>query len=158
MEIKDIFDIFIGYGVPFIAIAISIASFHESRKVNKVQLRLNEMEEQIKKYELEEKEKVREAANKSIVEARIYNVSKGKYRLKIWNSGQATAYHVDYEVPGDLRNIVMRDKVPYEILEAGKSFEEHIIYYMGMPSKITVKTVWKDANGELYEKEQIVSF
>jgi hypothetical protein len=116
------------------------------------------MEEQIKKYELDEKEKVREAANKSIVEARIYNVSKGKYRLKIWNSGQATAYHVDYEVPGDLRNIVMRDKVPYEILEAGKSFEEHIIYYMGMPSKITVKTVWKDANGELYEKEQIVSF
>jgi hypothetical protein len=54
MEIKDIFDIFIGYGVPFIAIAISIASFHESRKVNKVQLRLNEMEEQLKKYELEE--------------------------------------------------------------------------------------------------------
>lgn len=44
MEIKDIFDIVIGYGVPFIAIAISIASFHESRKVNKVQLRLNEME------------------------------------------------------------------------------------------------------------------
>ena len=145
MEIKDIFDIVIGYGVPFIAIAISIASFHESRKVNKVQLRLNEMEEQLKKYELEEKEKVREAANKSIVEARIYNVSKGKYRLKIWNSGQATAYHVDYEVPGDLRNIVMRDKVPYEILEAGKSFEEHIIYYMGMPSKLTVKTMWKDA-------------
>ena len=68
---KDIFDIVIGYGIPFIAIAISIASFHESRKVNKVQLRLNEMEEQIKKYELEEKEKVREAANKSIVEARI---------------------------------------------------------------------------------------
>ena len=49
-------------------------------------------------------------------------------------------------------------KVDKEILEAGKSFEEHIIYYMGMPSKITVKTVWKDANGELYEKEQIVSF
>lgn len=66
MEIKDIFDIFIGYGVPFIAIAISIASFHESRKVNKVQLRLNEMEEQLKKYELEEKEKVREAANVTV--------------------------------------------------------------------------------------------
>lgn len=158
MEIKDIFDNVIGYGVPFIAIAISIASFHESRKVNKVQLRLNEMEEKLKKYELEEIEKVREAANKSIVEARIYNVSKGKYRLEIWNSGQATAYQVDYEVPGDLRNIVMRDKVPYEILEAGKSFEEHIVYYMGMPSKLNVKTMWKDANGEQYEKEQIVSF
>ncbi len=84
--------------------------------------------------------------------------SKGKYRLKIWNSGQATAYHVDYDVPGDLRNIVMRDKVPYEILEAGKSFEEHIVYSMGTPSKLTVKTMWEDADGEQYEKEQIVSF
>ena len=158
MEIREVIDTFIGYVVPFIAIAISIFSFHESRKVNKVQLRLNEMEEKLKEYELEEIEKVREAANKSIVEARIYNVSKGKYRLKIWNSSQVTAYHVDYEVPGDLRNIVMRDKVPYEILEAGKSFEEHIVYYMGMPSKLTVKTMWKDANGEQYEKEQIVSF
>jgi len=158
MEIREVIDTFIGYIVPFIAIAISIFSFHESRKVNKVQLRVNEMEEKLKKYELEEIEKVREAANKSIVEARIYNVSKGKYRLKIWNSGQATAYHVDYEVPGDLRNIVMRDKVPYEILEAGKSFEEHIVYFMGMPSKLTVKTMWEDADGEQYEKEQIVSF
>jgi hypothetical protein len=158
MEIREVIDTFIGYVVPFIAIAISIFSFHESRKVNKVQLRVNEMEEKLKKYELEEIEKVREAANKSIVEARIYNVSKGKYRLKIWNSGQATAYHVDYEVPGDLRNIVMRDKVPYEILEAGKSFEEHIVYFMGMPSKLTVKTMWEDADGKQYEKEQIVSF
>jgi hypothetical protein len=158
MEVKDIFDIIIGYGIPLIAIVISIVSFHESRKVTKIQFRLNGMEEKLKKYELEEIEKVREAANKSVVEARIYNVSKGKYRLKIWNSGQATAYHVDYEIPGDLRNIVMRDKVPYEILEAGKSFEEHIVYYMGMPSKLTVKTMWKDANGEQYEKEQLVTF
>ena len=158
MEVKDIFDIVIGYGVPFIAIAISIASFHESRKVNKVQLRLNEMEEQLKKYELEEKEKVREAANKSIVEARIYNVSKGKYKLKIWNSGQVEAYDVDFQVPDELKGMVFKDKVPYEILESGKSFEEHIIRYMGMPSKLTIKTVWKDVNGELHEKEQIVSF
>jgi hypothetical protein len=158
MEIKDIFDIVIGYGVPFIAIAISIASFHESRKVNKVQLRLNEMEEQFKKYELEEKEKVREAANKSIVEARIYNVSKGKYKLKIWNSGQVEAYDVDFQVPDELKGIVFKDKVPFEVLEPGKNFEEHIIVHMGIPHKFSVKTTWKDSNGELYEKEQIVSF
>jgi len=158
MEIKDIFDMVIGYGLPSIAIVISIASYYESRKVNKVQLRVNELEVQLKRYELEEKEKEREAVNKSTVEARIYNVSRGKYKLKIWNSGQAPAYHVDYEVPGDLMDIVMKDKVPYEILEPGKSFEEHISHYMGMPTKLTVKTVWKEANGELCEKEQIVSF
>lgn len=44
MEIKEIIDIVIDYGIPLIAIIISIFSFHESRKVTKVQLRLNEME------------------------------------------------------------------------------------------------------------------
>lgn len=158
MEIKVTFDIFIGYGIPLIAIAISIASFHASKKVTKVQLRLNEMEVKMKKYELEEIEKVREAANKSKVEARICNVSKGKYRLKIWNSGQVEAYDVDFQVPEELKGIVFRDKVPFEVLEPGKSFEEHIIVYNGIPRKFTMKTTWKDSNGVAHDKEQIVTF
>ena len=158
MEIKDIFDMVIGYGLPSIAIVISIASYYESRKVNKVQLRVNELEVQLKRYELEEKEKEREAVNKSTVEARIYNVSKGKYKLKIQNSGQVEAYDVDFQVPDELKGMVFKDKVPYEILESGKSFEEHIIVHMGMPHKFSVKTIWKDVKGESHEKDQIVTF
>ena len=158
MEIREIIDVVIGYVVPIVALAISIVSFHESRKVNKVQLRLNEMEEELKKYELEKIEKEREAANKSIVEARIYKFSKGKYRLKIWNSSQATAYDVDFDVPEELKGLVFRDKVPFEVLEPGKSFEESVIYYNGMPPKFTVKTTWKNASGEKCEKEQLVTF
>lgn len=158
MEIRDIIYTFIGYVIPFIAIAISIFSFYESRKVNKVQLRLNEMEEKLKKYELEEIEKFREAANRSIIEARIYNFSKGKYRLKIWNSGQAIAYNVNFEVPDELKGIVLRDKVPFEVLEPGKSFEEHIIVYNGIPRKFSMKTSWNDEASNEYEKVQIVSF
>ena len=158
MEIREIIDVVIGYVVPIVAIVLSIFSFHDSRKVNKVQLILNEMEEKLKKYELEKIEKEREAANKAIVEARIYKVSKGKYRLKIWNSSQASAYDVDFEVPEELKGLVFRDKVPYEVLESGKSFEESVIYYNGMPPKFTVKTTWKNASGEKYEKEQLVTF
>ena len=158
MEISKIIDVFMGYVVPIVAFVISIVSFHESRKVNKVQLRLTEMEEELKKYELEKIEREREAANKPIVEARIYKVSKGKYRLKIWNSSQATAYDVDFEVPEELKNLVYKDKVPFEVLEAGKSFEEYITFYYGAPPKLTVKTTWKNASGEKYEKEQWVAF
>ena len=158
MEIREIIDVFIVYVVPLVAIALSIVSFHDSRKVNKVQLRLTEMEEKLKKYELEEIEKEREAANKATIETRIYNVSKGKHRLKIWNSGQATAYDVDFEVPKELKGLVFRDKVPFEVLEPGKSFEESVIYYNGMPPKFTVKTTWKNASGEKREKEQLVTF
>lgn len=158
MEIREIIDVVIGYVVPIVAIVLSIFSFHDSRKVNKVQLRLNEMEEKLKKYELEEIEKEREAANKAIVEARIYKVSKGKYRLKIWNSSQATAYDVDFDVPEELKGLVYKDKVPFEVLEAGKSFEEYITFYYGTPPKFTVKTTWKNVSGEQYEKEQLVTF
>ena len=158
MEIREIIEVVIGYVVPLIAIVLSIFSFHDSRKVNKVQLRLNGLEEKLKKYELEEIEREREAANKSIVEARIYNVSKGKYRLRIWNSGQATAYDVDFEVPEEMKGLVFRDKVPFEVLEPGKSFEESVIYYNGMPPKFTVKTTWKSKNGDQQEKELLVSF
>ena len=158
MEISKIIDVFMGYVVPIVAFVISIVSFHESRKVNKVQLRLTEMEEELKKYELEKIEREREAANKPIVEARIYKVSKGTYRLKIWNSSQATAYDVDFEVPEELKGLVCKDKVPFEVLEAGKSFEEYITFYYGTPPKFTVKTTWKNVSGEQYEKEQWVTF
>lgn len=158
MEIREIIDAFFTYAVPLVAIALSIVSLYESRKINKVQLRLNKMEEELKKYELEKIEKEREAVNKPIVEARIYNVSKGKYKLKIWNSSQATAYDADFEVPEKLKGLVFRDKVPFEVLEPGKSFEESVIYYNGMPPKFTVKTTWKNASGEKYEKEQWVAF
>ena len=48
MEIREIIDAFFTYVVPLIAIALSIVSLHESRKINKVQLRLNKMEEELK--------------------------------------------------------------------------------------------------------------
>lgn len=158
MEIREIIDAFITYVGPLVAIALSIVSLHESRKINKVQLRLNEMEEELKKYELEKIEKEREAVNKPIVEARIYNVSKGKYRLKIWNSSQATAYDVDFDVPEELKGLVYKDKVPFEVLQAGKSFEEYIMFHYGTPPKFTVKTTWKNVSAEKYEKEQWVTF
>lgn len=44
------------------------------------------------------------------------------------------------------------------MLEPGKSFEEHIIVHMGMLRKFPVKIIWKDVDGEQYEKEQIISF
>ena len=47
MEIREIIDAFFTYAVPLVAIALSIVSLYESRKINKVQLRLNKMEEEL---------------------------------------------------------------------------------------------------------------
>lgn len=158
MEVREIIHAFTIYVVPLIAITVSIFSFYESRKVNRVQFRLSEIEEQLKKYELEDRIKAKQAAKEAKVEARVYNISKGNYKLKIWNSGQATAYNVDYEVPIELSRLIFREKVPFEVLESGKSFDEHIVFFNDMSRKFSIKTIWKDEADNAHEKEQIISF
>lgn len=154
LKFKVVFIDLVKYGLPILAICLSILSYRDSRKANRVQERLNKVEEKLKLYELEEKEKERQEATKACVEARIVNISKGKYRMKIWNSGKSTAYNVDYEVPAEYKVIILRDKVPYEFLESGKSFEEHV---MNTPNKFKIITKWSNKEGMFFSKEQIVT-
>lgn len=157
LKFKNVFIDLVRYGFPTIALVLSILSFKDSRKANKVRDRLNMVEEKLKKYALEEKEKERIEASMACVEARIMMISRGKYKMKIWNSGKATAYNVDFKIPEEYKAMVWRDKVPYEFLEAGKSFEEHVLVYNGTPNKFNVITTWADQHGNPYSKEQIVN-
>lgn len=154
---KEFFIDLVQYGFPTIALLLSIISFIDSRKAGKIQEKLNELEEKLKKYELEEKEKEREEATKANIEARVVKISKGNYKMKIWNSGKATAYEVDFTIPEEYKGVVWKTKVPYEFLESGKSFEEVVLVYSGTPDKFNVTTTWKDKEGRTYSKEQIVS-
>jgi hypothetical protein len=156
-QFKELIIQLVKYGFPTLAVILSLLSYIDSRKANKVQGRLNEIEEKLKKYELEDKEKEREEETKACVEARIMNISKGKYRMKVWNSGKATAYNVDFEVPSEHKGIVWREKVPYEFLEPGKNFEEIVIVHSGTPSKFKLITTWKDKQGTSYSKEHILT-
>jgi hypothetical protein len=158
LQFKEFFIDLVKYGFPTVALIVSIVSFKDSRKANKVQYRLNEVEEKLKKYELEEKEKEREEEKKACVEARIVNISKDNYILKVWNSGKATAYNVDFEIPEDHKGIIWREKVPYEFLESGKSFQEHVILCMGSPKKFKIITKWENEQGNSYSKEELLTF
>lgn len=157
LKFKEIFIGIVKYVFPTIALALSILSYKDSRRINKVQTRLIEIEKELKKYELEEKEKERMEANKACVEARIVKVSKGKYVMKIWNSGKGTAYNVDFEIPEECRSMVFRDKVPYEFLEPGKNFEEHVVASFSSSNKFKITTIWNDEQGDNHSKEQIVT-
>lgn len=157
LKIKPYIAGIVTYAFPALSLLIAILSFKDSKKAGKVKDRLNEIEEKLKKYELEEKEKEREEASKAYIEARIYNVSKGKYRLKIWNSGKATAYNVDFVIPEENKAIIWRQKVPFEMLESNKNFEEVVVVHSGTPSKFKLTTTWEDEHGSHFEKEQFVS-
>lgn len=157
LQFKALLIDIVTYGFPAIALFISFLSLRESRKANRLKERLHEVEEKLKRYELEEKEKEREEATKAYVEARIYNVSKGRYRMKIWNSGKATAYDVDFDMDEENRGYIRRELVPYEILEPNKSFEEYVMVHSGTPNKFMVTITWKDKQGNPFSKEQLVS-
>jgi len=157
LQFKENFIDLVKYGFPTVAIGLSILSYSNSRKANKVQDRLNAVEEKLKNYELEEKEKEREKATKACVDVRIIKISKNNYRMKIWNSGKATAHNVDFKIPEEYKSVVFRNKVPYEFLEPSKSFEEIVIVHSGTPDKFKITTTWTDKKGIPYSKEQLVT-
>lgn len=147
--VKAYLGFLVQYVLPIIAIIYSRASYKNSKKVN-------DLEEKLKKYELKEIDKKQELEKKSCIEARIVKISKGKYRIKFWNSGKATAYNVNFEVGEAYNGMIFRDKVPYEILEFGKGFEEIIVVTMEDPHKLEVTTTWEDSEGVKDSKFQIV--
>lgn len=156
VEVKEIVIDFVNYGLPLLAFGGSIYSVIVSRKANKMSSRVMELEKELKEFQLKNIQKEIEEAEKACVEARIIKESKNNYKLKVWNSGKATAYNVDFSTDCE-NDMIWRDKVPYEFLESGKSFEERVILYGGFPDKLVVKTVWKDKNGRVQSKDNLVS-
>jgi len=157
LNFKEVFKDLVSYGFPTIAIILSLLSYIDSRRAKKLQIKVIEIEAKLKQYELEKIEKTRKEETISCVEARIINISSGNYRIKVWNSGKATAYNVDFEVPDDAEAVVFKDKVPFEYLEPSKSFEENVIVHMQTKRKFNVRTTWSDENGQYQYKDQIVS-
>jgi hypothetical protein len=156
-QTREFLVMMVTYVFPVIAVIVSVFSYVDSRKTNKLQERLMQVEDKLKLYELEDKEKEREESTKASVEARIVKISKETYKMKIYNNGKATAYQVEFKVPEGYERMVLRDKVPYEFLDPNKSFEEHVLVYDGTPSKFMVTTTWTDQNDTSYTKDQIVS-
>jgi hypothetical protein len=155
-EIKELTKDFVQYGLPILAFIGSIYSVFTSRKANKLQERILEIEKELKENELKRVKFEASELAKAKVEAKIVKISKGNYKLKIWNSGKATAYNVDIEEKEDV-GMIYKSNTPFEFLESGKGFEELIIVSMGSVSKFTVITKWKDENDNDHSKENLVS-
>lgn len=142
-----------------VAFVFSVVAMKKASKSEELQDKVNELELQIKQYEIDKINEEKEAANASCVEARFITVGKGKHRLKVWNSGNATAYNVSARFDGDVGIIIMdRDKQPFEELEARKSYELVLVTHMGSASKFKIITEWKDANGKQHTKTQMGDF
>ena len=142
-----------------ISLLIAIISLFKSSKAQRIQNKVNELELKIKENALERIEKEKEEAALACVEARFITVGKGKHRLKVWNSGSATAYNVSARFDGDVGIMILdREKQPFEELDARKSYELVLITHDGSASKFRIITEWTDANGKQHTKTQMGDF
>ncbi|MBQ2661359.1 MAG: hypothetical protein IJF80_01745 [Clostridia bacterium] len=142
-----------------ISLLVAVVSLFKSSKAQRLQNKVNELELKIKQNELDRIAKEKEEAALACVEARFITVGKGKHRLKVWNSGNATAYNVTARFDGDVGIMIMdRGKQPFEELEARKSYELVLVTLMGAASKFKIITEWTDANGKQHVKTQMDDF
>lgn len=162
MFLKDAIKDIALYVVPIAALGLSIISLHRLSRIAKVENKLKEYDLCLKEYELEkiehEKQKEIEQKNKADVKARIYKISDGKYKIKIYNCGEGTAHNVDYKIPKEYQIICMKEVVPFEILNPGCNFEEHVVIHMQSSKKYKVTTSWKDSKGNEFSNEILESW
>lgn len=153
------------YVMPIAAFVVSLIALKRSNDTMKVQVQLSEVEEKLKEYELalkkHELEKIQAEERdekKAKIEARIIKISKGNYRLKIWNSGNAVAYNIKASIPEEYSIIIMKDKMPYEYLEPKNGFEECVVIHMQSAPKFKVISEWEDEMGNKFSNEQLRSY
>lgn len=152
------------YVIPIAAFLLSILAYLKSKEcmqikleLDDVQKRLNEYDLKLKMYELEKIETERNHSKKANIEARIVNISKGNYKIKIWNSGDERAYDVDYDIPSEYRITMTKFVTPFEYLDTGKSFEEDVSISMESQRKFKIITLWKNEKGERFTNDVIES-
>ena len=142
-----------------ISLLVAIISLIKSSKAQRLQNKVNELELEIKQNELDRIAQEKKAESLACVEARFITVGKGKHRLKVWNSGNATAYNVTARFDGDVGILIVdSEKQPLEELEARKSYELGLITHAGSASKFRIITEWTDVNGKQCKKEQMGDF
>ena len=152
------------YIMPIAAFVVSLIALKRSNDTMKVQIQLSEVEEKLKEYELalkkHEVEKIQEEEarkKKPNIEARIITISSNKYRLKVWNSGDATAYNIEVSIPNEYGITIVNHTMPFEYLKPGDNFDECVVVYCNAASKFKVISTWEDEQGIKFENEQLRS-
>ncbi|MCK5847996.1 MAG: hypothetical protein KAH01_02215 [Caldisericia bacterium] len=142
---------------PSLALFLSIWSFIDSRKSNKLNHKVIEMDAILKKYDLEEREKERLASKEAKIEGSILRLSATKYVMRIVNSGRANAVNVDFILSEEAKGFVEKDKTPFEYLNPDKSYDELVFASSDTPEKFEVEFTWEDKDGNKLSKKQMLT-
>lgn len=155
--IRQFLYILITYIIPIVSFGFSILALYRANKSRNMDNRIKELELYIKEHEAERIKQIQNIPMEAKIEARVIKISKGQYRAKFWNSGNITAYNIKANIPEKFGVPLMQTKFPYEYLDPGDSFDEHVIIHMGSQSKFEIITEWDDKEGKHYTNTQLRS-
>lgn len=146
----------IGTVIALASLIISSISFFQSSKSQKLQDKVNKLEMKIKQNELDIIEKEKTKASYECVEAIVMRISSRQTKLKVWNSGNTIVYNVRASFAKGTGIIILdENKMPFDELEPGKSFEVPLITHYGSAKKFKITTSWDNKEGTHGEKEQM---
>ena len=143
----------------FSALVISIVSLIKSNKASKLQQKVSELDARLKAYDLEEREREKEAQNVACIEARAVKFSPRKQKIRISNTGKARAYNVSFDVLDEsISGFFFKDKTPFKFLDSYEHYDEVVVLYANFPSTVEVTTRWENEEGKEFTRENILSF
>lgn len=134
------------------ALVVSIIALIKSSKADKLQAKVNELELEIKAYELS---KIKKEQN-CIVSVNTVKYGKGKHRLRVYNAGENAAYNVSAKIADNPGVILMeREMQPYECLDGRQNYEMVLISCDQSKPKFTVQYEWSDIYGKIYSDSKL---
>lgn len=139
-------------GLMLLLIAYATWLTHKYRQSKKellnVQKNLNELI-------LEKEEREAAQAKHADLGANFVSLGNRKHRLKIFNKGPATAYHVNIDFP-DGNDVIpdneIKEKFPLETMEPGQSVELIAGVTSGTKRKFKVRLSWQDEDESKHDK------
>lgn len=141
-----------------LAIISFILNYRLSLRDKKRSEQLAELQVRLHELQLQREEEAAERRTSSKVEARYVRIGLKGHRIRVSNTGGTTVTNVTCEYDeNDGPYAFIQDKVPYERLEPGESFDETIFFADGSPSKFTVMTRWTGEDGKERSRDNIVS-
>ncbi|RNE62690.1 hypothetical protein EEJ34_13590 [Vibrio cholerae] len=144
-----------GDGIALLALGLSGYATWRTIQFNKRQDSLVETQKRLNELLLAKETEEVIDDRKADLGASIVSLGNHKYRLKIWNKGNAAAKNVAVEFP-DGNELVpeseLQSKLPYESLEKHAYIELLAVVHMQTPKKHKLKLCWSDEHRNKNEK------
>jgi hypothetical protein len=135
----------------------SIRSYRLDKSDKEQSEELRRIQKQLSEFQLQKAQEDAAAKTSSKVEARHVPIGLKEHHIRIANVGGTVATDVTTTCD-DGPYSYSRDKEPFERLEPGESFDQAVFFADRSPSKFTITTHWRDADGGEHSRDNIITW